>query len=153
MPAVIGVSEVVLSVANLSLMRDFYSSVLGFPVLSERSMETETPDPNGEPTISFLTINSPDTPMTANGHPQLLALIDYQRHVFAKGRILGHDVTRSTLNHLAFEIPADSYEEHKANLENAGLEVFESQFPTFGARALFFKDPERNTLELICPDA
>ena len=150
MPEITGVSEVVLSVADLPAMRGFYSRILGFPVHSEKSMETETPDPNGEPTISFLTISRHDTPLTRAGHPQFLALIDYQRHVYARGRIAGHDVSQSTLNHLAFEIPPDSYDEHKANLENAGLDVFKSQFPTFGARALFFKDPEGNTLELIC---
>lgn len=150
MPAITGVSEVVLSVADLPLMREFYSTVLGFPVHSEASMETETRDPNGEPTISFLTISSPDTPLTAAGHPQLLALIDYQRHVYARPRFAGHDVTRSTLNHLAFEIPSGTYEAHKTNLEGAGLNVIETEFPTFGARALFFKDPEGNTLELIC---
>ncbi len=150
MPAITGVSEVVLSVVDLPRMREFYATVLGFPVHSEVSMEQETPDPNGEPTISFLTISEPNTLLTKAGHPQFLVLIDHKRHVFARRRLVGHDVTRSTLNHLAFEIPPGTYGEHKANLESAGLAVTESEFPTFGATALFFRDPEGNTLELIC---
>lgn len=149
-PPVIGVSEVVLSVADLPAMREFYVNTLGFAVHSEISMETETRDPDGEPTISFLTISEHDTPLARAGHPQFLVLIDYKRHVFAKGRLVGHDVTRSTLNHLAFEIPGDSYGASKLWLESRDIGVTESVFPTFGARALFFNDPEGNTLELIC---
>ena len=110
------------------------------------------PDPNGEPTIAFLTIKELDTPLGRHGHPQLFALIDYQRHVFAKGRFDGHEPTKSTLNHLAFEIPPESYEAEKARLEERGLEVTTTRLPKMNARALFFRDPEGNTLELICHD-
>ncbi|APZ91801.1 VOC family protein [Fuerstiella marisgermanici] len=149
-PPITGVSEVVLSVANLPAMRDFYMRVMGFSLHSELSMEAAVADPDGEPTITFLTICETDTPLGRGGHPQLLALIDYRRHVHAKKRLVGHDVTQSTLNHLAFEIPPESFDHHTKRLDELGIDVSVSEFPTMNARAMFFKDPEGNVLELIC---
>lgn len=150
-PAITGVAEIVLSVRDLPKMRDFYEKVLGFELHSQACHETgPEPDPSGEPTIAFLTVRQLETPLGRHGHPQLLALIDFKRHVFAKDRFEGHDPTRSTLNHLAFEIPPESYQAHKERLERLGLNPRQSEFPAMSARALFFNDPEQNLLELIC---
>jgi catechol-2,3-dioxygenase len=150
-PPITGVAEIVLSVADLPKMRTFYQEVLGFNLLSEACHETgPEPDPTGRPTITFLVINQLNTPLGRHGHPQLLALIDHSRHVSTKNRFRGHDPTRSTLNHLAFEIPPDTYDAHKARLESIGLEVRTAIFPAMKAKALFFDDPEQNLLELIC---
>jgi catechol 2,3-dioxygenase-like lactoylglutathione lyase family enzyme len=149
--AIIGIAEIVLNVRDLPRMRDFYQQVLGFKLLSEACHESgPEPDPDGEPTIAFLTIQQADTPLGRHGHPQLLALIDFQRHVFAKERFDGHEPSRSTLNHLAFEIQAESYEAEKERLETIGLSPRPVAFPAMTARALFFNDPEQNLLELIC---
>ena len=149
-PPITGVAEIVLSVADLPAMRSFYEQVLGFPVHSEASLETEgVDDPEGEPTISFLTIKELQTPLGAS-HPQMLVLIDYQRHASARRRLIGHDVQRSTLNHLAFEIPPNSYDAHLARLQRLGLNPVEAEFPAVDAKAIFFRDPENNALELIC---
>ncbi len=153
-PPILGPAEIVLSVRDLPAMREFYRDVLGFPVFGEASHTTgAAPDPDGAPTICFLTITSSDTPLGRSGrHPCLLVLIDYERHVFAKSRFAGHDVTRSTLNHLAFEIPIDAFETHAARLRGLGLDVAFSVFPAMSARAMFFSDPEGNRLELIAHD-
>jgi catechol 2,3-dioxygenase-like lactoylglutathione lyase family enzyme len=149
--AIIGIAEIVLNVRNLPRMRAFYQEVLGFNLLSEACHESgPEPDPDGEPTIAFLTIQQADTPLGRHGHPPLLALIDFQRHFFAKGRFDGHEPRRSTLNHLAFEIPPESYEAEKRRLEKLGLSPRPAAFPAMTARALFFNDPEQNVLELIC---
>jgi catechol 2,3-dioxygenase-like lactoylglutathione lyase family enzyme len=149
--AIVGIAEIVLNVRDLPKMRDFYQEVLGFKLLSEACHENgPEPDPDGEPTITFLTIQQTDTPLGRHGHPQLLALIDFQRHVFAKGRFDRHEPRRSTLNHLAFEIPPESYEAAKDRLETLGLGPSPVAFPAMAARALFFNDPEQNVLELIC---
>ena len=145
-----GVAEVVLSVADLPKMRTFYTQVMGFHLQSEASMETKVADPAGEPTITFLTICDTDTPLGRGGHPQMLALIDYRRHIHAKQRIVGHDVRRSTLNHLAFEIPPESFDDHVTRLNGKKIDLTFSDFPAINARAMFFKDPEGNVLELIC---
>jgi catechol 2,3-dioxygenase-like lactoylglutathione lyase family enzyme len=132
-------------------MRDLYREVLGFKLLSEACPETGLePDADWEPTIAFLTIKEVDTPLGRHRHPQLLALIDFRRHVFAKGKFAGHEPTRSTLNHLPFEIPPESYEAYKERLESFGLRPSPVTFPAMTARALFFDDPEQNVLELIC---
>jgi catechol-2,3-dioxygenase len=150
-PPITGVAEIVLNVRDLPTMRDFYRMVLGFELLSEACHETgPQPDPEGEPTIAFLTIKALDTPLGRHGHPQLLALIDFRRHIFAKGHFVEHDPMQSTLNHLAFEIPPESYEAHKQRLEALGRSPREAKFPAMAARALFFNDPEQNVLELIC---
>ena len=150
-PPITGIAEIVLNVRDLPRMRQFYKSVLGFELMSQACHETGwEPDPDGNPTIAFLTVKKLDTPLGHHGHPQLLVLIDFQRHVFAKERFDGHEPRRSTLNHLAFEIPPDSYRVHEERLESAGLDPRTVEFPNMKARALFFRDPEGNTLELIC---
>ena len=150
-PPITGIAEVVLNVRDLPTMRNFYQEVLGFDVHSEACHEAGLePDPDGDPTIAFLIITHVDSPLGRNGHPQLLALIDYRRHFSAKTRFVGHEPTLSTLNHLAFEIPPESYEAHRERLETLGLSPRPSVFPAMSARALFFNDPEQNKLELIC---
>ena len=149
-PSILGVSEIVLSVADLPVMRQFYVEVLGFPVLQEISMETETAVPGGEPTISFLRLRECDTPLGRHLHPQMLVLIDYQRHVYARERFTGHDVGKSTLNHLAFEISPEDYGLHSNRLSELGVSIRFAEFPDLSARAIFFNDPEGNVLELIC---
>jgi catechol-2,3-dioxygenase len=150
-PPILGVAEVVLSVSDLPRMREFYRQVLGFELLSqachEHGME---PDSGGEPTIVFLTVAPLDSPLGRHGHPQILALIDYRRHVFARPRFDGHEPRRSTLNHLAFEIPPESFEAHRARLLELGLAPQSVEFVSMRAKALFFDDPEGNNLELIC---
>ncbi len=149
-PSITCVSEIVLNVADLPKSREFYMRVMGFPLHSELSMEDAAADPDGEPTITFLTICETNTPLGLGGHPQLLALIDYRRHVHAKRRFVGRDTSQSTLNHLAFEIPPDSFDAHAKRLSDFGIDLSFSDFPAMNARAMFFKDPEGNVLELIC---
>jgi catechol-2,3-dioxygenase len=149
-PSITCVSEIVLNVTDLPKAREFYMRVMGFPLLSELSMEDAVPSPDGKPTLTFLTICETNTPLGLGGHPQLLALIDYRRHVHARRRFVGHDASRSTLNHLAFEIPPDSFDDHAKRLNDFGIDLSFSDFPAMNARAMFFKDPEGNVLELIC---
>lgn len=151
--AILGIAEIVLSVRDLPRMRQFYQDVLDFRLLRQACHQHGSePDAVGEPTIVFLTIRELDTPLGRHGHPQLLALIDYKRHVFARERFDGHEPSKSTLNHLAFEIPPDRYEAERIRLEALGLTPRAVQFPGMSARALFFQDPEGNELELICHD-
>ena len=152
-PPITGVAEIVLNVANLPKVRDFYMRVLGFPLHSELSMESLAADPEGEPTITFLTIRESDSPLGRGGHPQLLVLVDYRRHFHARKRFVGHDAQQSTLNHLAFEIPPESFDDHSKRIGELGIELTLSEFPAMNARAMFFKDPEGNTLELICSES
>ena len=100
-PPITGVAEIVLNVKSIPPMKAFYSDVLGFPVFNEACIESAEGDaPDGEPTITFLTISPLPLPLGAT-HPQLLALIDYQRHYHAKSSFSGHAPSQSTLNHLS----------------------------------------------------
>ncbi len=148
LPPILGVAEVVLNVDDLPAMKLFYQEILGFEVHSQLSMESEEPDPTGQPTICFLTIADQPSPLGRHGHPQLLALIDYRRHVFA-ARFSGRDPNVSTLNHLAFEIPPDAFDHFVEYLEGNGVETLVTEFPAMQAQAVFFQDPEGNRLELI----
>ncbi|HEX4168148.1 MAG TPA: VOC family protein [Bryobacteraceae bacterium] len=149
--AIIGIAEIVLNVGDLPIMRDFYQQILGFQIHSQACYESgSVPDQSGDPTIAFLTIQSVDTPLGKHGHGQLLALIDFRRHVFVRDPLRVRKPTPSTLNHLAFEIPPESYSSEKDRLEKLGLNPTEVTFPAMTAQALFFHDPEQNLLELIC---
>ena len=83
----------------------------------------------------------------------MLVLIDFRRHVHAKARFDGHDVRRSTLNHLAFEIRREDYDAEFERLSELGLNPIKSEFANLNAIAIFFNDPEGNLLELICHES
>ena len=51
---------------------------------------------------------------------------------------------------MAFEILPESYQSWLAKLIDQGLEPFETEFENVQAKAIFIKDPEGNTVELIC---
>lgn len=131
-------------------MRRFYIDVVGLELHSELSMESELPDPDGEPTISFLKICDSNTPLGNGVHPPLVVLIDFRRHVFAKGKFEEVTNATSTLNHLAFEIPFESFEFYRDRLSGNGIDVSYSEFPAMQAKAMFFRDPEGNRVEFIC---
>ena len=93
--------------------------VLGAPVHAEFRRAPDG-DEDDTPTIVFLTIGKPDTPLVRGGHPQMLALIDFRRHVLALDVFDGHERSKSTLNHLAFEIPPERHEAEHERLEAMG---------------------------------
>ena len=103
--------------ADLPAMRAFYRDVLGFPVFSEMSFEGAENNPDGEPTISFLTIAEVDSPLGRHGHPQVLVLRDNGRHTFGESAVPWTVPERSRLHHLAFEVPPGSLDEHARHLE------------------------------------
>ena len=143
-PARKTIAEIVINVDDIGRARAFYETVLDVKLHSQFPAE--------DPTIVFLTLAELDSPLGRGGHPQLLALIDPHRHPPARRRFRGLDVTVSSLNHLAFEIEPDAYEAEKQRLAALGLTIVEELFPHVRAKALFFQDPEGNTLEFICHD-
>jgi hypothetical protein len=58
----------------------------------------------------------------------------------------------STLDHFAFEIPAEVYASERSRLEQFGLAVRTREFPDLHWRGLSFRDPEGNTVKLVCND-
>ncbi len=144
-----GLAEVVLNVADLNRSVDFYRKVMGFQLHSSVSLEGATADPDGDPTIVFLTIRELDTPLGGGGHPQLLVLIDYRRHIFTRNRMSALNASQSPLNHIAFEVSPGSLDSHADRLAAFGIDTSRMDFPSLNASAVFFSDPDGNTLELI----
>ena len=144
MPNIRGVAEIVLNARDLDSMSAFYQGVLGFELHSQH--------PKAHPTIVFMRIGPCHTGLNES-HPQQLALIDPDRHPAAKGRFDAPTDRAFPLNHIAFEIEEREYDAHLEHLRNEGLEPFEAKFEHAQAKALFFRDPEGNRLELICRDS
>ncbi|MCB9844691.1 MAG: VOC family protein [Phycisphaeraceae bacterium] len=136
-----GVAEIAINVRDIGAMSEFYQRVLGLEVYGQ--------SPEVEPTIVFLSIAAGEP---GRAHPPLLVLIDPARHPPAKGKFEAPVRRTSTLNHIAFDIEASRYEAECARLEGLGLTVMRVDFPHMRAKALFFRDPEDNTVEFICPD-
>ena len=128
---VMHLAEVGLRVTDLPRMAAFYQDVLGLTVHRAFSK------------YLFLRVGPLDSPLGRGGHPQLLVLFD---------REVPLDVKLTTIDHLAFEIPLESYESERQRLEALGLRVSRKVFDWLGGRSLFFEDPDGNTIELIAHD-
>jgi catechol-2,3-dioxygenase len=118
--------EVALRVNDLPSMRAFYREVVG---LEEWV--------SGEGHVFFRVAEA------AEGHPQALVLFDRQ---------LAVSPAAGTLDHLAFVIALEDYDERRRELEAAGLEVEPKTFEFFHWRSLFIADPEGNRVEFVCYD-
>jgi len=82
------------------------------------------------------------------GHTQVVALFNY-KHDRNK---TPPDSRRSTLHHIAFEIPLRSLATEKRRLRNAGLEISEEEHPQVHWRSIYFDDPEGNQIEFVSYD-
>ena len=152
MPKIIGLAEVVLNVDDLPKMRQFYMDVLGFELHSEGCFESaDLENPTGDVTITFLRVSKSETPLNEVGHPLLLVLIDYRRHGLARGKFQNRSARNSSLNHLAFEVAKDDLDALRTELNTRGIETNDVVFEEMHAKSVFFRDPEDNTLEFICP--
>ena len=131
---VMHIAEIGLRVRNLSQMVTFYQEQLGLEVIL------------AEPTYVFLKVGELTSPLGAVGHPQMLVLFDREAPL---------DVSLSTLDHLAFEIPSERYAAERERLQALGMIVRERAWPdslAWKAHSLFFHDPEGNVIELIAHD-
>jgi catechol-2,3-dioxygenase len=118
--------ELALRVNDLVKMRGFYRDVVGLDVMAEL--------PEG---VFFHVADA------VPGHPQFLALFDRATEVGPE---------RTTVDHFAFLIDLADYDSEKQRLERLGVSVFPKVFPAPKWRALFFSDPEGNTVEFVCYD-
>ena len=119
--------ELALRVNDLGKMLAFYRDVVGLEVWREY------------PDCVFFRIAD-----GVEGHPQTLVLFDRNVEV---GR------ERSTIDHFAFVIELEDYDERRRQLERLGVQVRPKEFPRFHWRSLFVADPEGNTVEFVCYDA
>ena len=125
------IAEVALRVDNLERAIEFYQDFLGFKFH------------HNEPGVIFLEVGTLDSPLGKVGHPQLLALF---------GRGQATDVSLSTLDHIAFEIPNDQFEKERARFQDLTMIISERSWPEnlpWRGRSFFVRDPEGNVVELI----
>ena len=130
-PRIRHIAEIGLRVADLDKMIAFYEDVLGFEMHIPAEKHV------------FLKIGELDTPLGRIGHPLILAL--FKRD--AKPEIKG-----TSLDHLAFEIPPEDYDEQLARFQAKGMVLRERSWPdtlNWRGRSFFFYDPEGNVIELI----
>ena len=129
--AIRGLGEVNLWARDIAEMRRFYVDVLGLMPIheSKRHIFLKVADGYG-------------------GHPQVVALFNSR---FGGVRVKP-DITRTTLNHVAFEIPLAEFPHEKRRLEKLGLDIDEELHREPHWRSLYFNDPEGNQIEFVAYD-
>ena len=130
-----GLGEVSIRVRDLDAMHTFYEEVVGLDVLKR------------DESFVFFKIAE-----GYGGHSQNLALFDATNRVFLESKSLELSPEQTTLHHIALNISLDDYDAEKRRLEGLGLEVQATEHAWLHVRSLYFADPERNMLELVCYD-
>jgi catechol 2,3-dioxygenase-like lactoylglutathione lyase family enzyme len=124
-------------VRDLDQMIAFYTRVLGLELLRRISDD-----------IAFLRVAD-----GFGGHTQIVGFFrdrmpsNFRRHEWA-----GHDPARTTLHHFALEIGKDEYASALAHLERLGIATDIAIHSWIGWRSIYLRDPEDNTVELVCFD-
>jgi catechol 2,3-dioxygenase-like lactoylglutathione lyase family enzyme len=125
-----GLAEVVLNVRDASRAVAFYGDLLGL----ERMTPADQPGP-----IFFRAGQATDRV------PSLLVLVPLapETQNFTGPR---------TLHHLALTIPAAAFDEARATLAGAGIQVRDGKHPVLAVRTMYITDPDGNEVELISPE-
>jgi catechol 2,3-dioxygenase-like lactoylglutathione lyase family enzyme len=132
-----GVGEIVLRVRNLDAMVAFYQKALGLDLLKRFGDD-----------IAFLRVAD-----GYGGHTQIIGF--FRREMpsnFKRRAWRGHDTGQTTLHHFALEIPREDYDRALAHLAELGIETDTAVHAWIGWRSIYFRDPEENTVELVCFD-
>ena len=125
-----GLGEIALRVNDLDAMQQFYAECIGLDLMRRF------------PQSAFFRIAEGYA-----GHTQILALFDRsERDEHAP------EEPKSTLDHIAFAISRDDYESEHRRLKSLGLEVITAEHAWVQWRSLYVKDPEGNSVELVCYD-
>jgi catechol-2,3-dioxygenase len=125
-----GLAEVVLNVRDASRAIAFYGDLLG--------LERMTPE--GQPGPIFFRAGQ-----ATESVPSLLVLVP-----LSPGSRDFQDPR--TLHHLALTVPAAAFDEARATLTNAGVDVRDGKHPVLAVRTMYVTDPEGNEVEFISPE-
>jgi len=135
-PHIRGLGETVLRVKNLSVMRNFYSRIIGLELMKEFDG------------IVFFSIAD-----GFGGHMQILGMFEEGRAVPIPQATRGPVVPQSSaLHHFAFEIDKAHYSEELNRLTALGLTVSTATHAWCHWRSIYVLDPEDNIVELVCYD-
>jgi catechol 2,3-dioxygenase-like lactoylglutathione lyase family enzyme len=132
-----GVGEVVLRVRDIDAMIAFYRDVLGLELLRRFADD-----------IAFMRV-APGF----GGHTQIVGFFRKQLPSnFRRREWPGHEPGHTTLHHFALEISRADHDGALAHLAALGIATDTAVHPWIGWRSIYLRDPEDNTVELVCYD-
>ena len=123
--------EVALRVRDLDTMQDFYERVVGLELMKRFRAS------------AFFKIDE-----GYGGHTRVLVLFDRSEE---PGYQAPAPATTS-VDHLAFEIDVADFDREKRRIEELGGSLWTAEHAWVHWRSLYVKDPEGNTVELVCYD-
>ena len=127
-----GLGEIALRVNDLDAMQKFYQEIVGLQVLSK-----------SDDAVFFKIATG------YGGHTQVMVLFNRSK----QSGYSGIDSTKSTIDHIAFEIDLADLETERQRIEGLGVLTSTAEHTWVHWRSLYFKDPEGNKIELVCYDA
>jgi catechol 2,3-dioxygenase-like lactoylglutathione lyase family enzyme len=127
MKHIVGISEIVLWVADKEASLRFYRDLLGLEVISPPELRN-----------TFLRVGEGNA-----GIPQMIVLVPKTDEVIA--RPPGYQ-----LHHLALELPEGKFDLQHQALVQAGYEPRPGKHPVLPSRTMYVDDPDGNEVEFIC---
>lgn len=125
-----GLAEVVLNVRDAGRAVAFYGGLLGLERLT----------PEGRPGPIFFRAGQATARV-----PALLVLVPLPADA-------GEFGSPRALHHLALTIPATAFDDARAALTEAGIEVRDGKHPVLAVRTMYVTDPDGNEVEFISPE-
>ena len=154
--ALSGINHVALVCADMARTVDFYSNVLGMPLIKALDL------PGGVGQHFFFDAGNGDCVafFWFRDAPDAVPGISAPRHIPGVGDIVS---AVSSMNHLSFHVPPENFDEYRQKLKAKGIRVgpvlnhdeSESQVsaevhPGVYVRSFYFHDPDGITLEFAC---
>lgn len=151
-----GINHVALVCADMQRTVDFYSGVLGMPLIKSLDLPNGMGQHfffdagNGDCVAFFWFVSAPDRVPGISSPDALPGLGEITSAV-------------STMNHLAFHVPAEKFDEYRQKLKDKGVrvgpvlnhddsdaQVSRTLHPGVYVRSFYFCDPDGITLEFAC---
>jgi catechol 2,3-dioxygenase-like lactoylglutathione lyase family enzyme len=148
-----GINHLALTCRDMKRTVDFYSGVLGMPLTKTINL------PRGMGQHFFFDIGNgdslaffwfPDAPKSQPG-------VTHPAHLIGRGPLT---TAHASMNHVAFDVPAEKIDEYQRKLEAAGIDVTKvvnhddspnqaspELTPTTFVRSIYFQDPDGIMLE------
>lgn len=127
MKHIVGIAEMVLWTNDKERSLQFFRDLLGLDVISPSTLANV-----------FLKAGEGNA-----GIPQMIVLVPKTDEI--RARPSGYQ-----LNHMAFELPDDAFDEQRETFIAAGYQPRDGKHPVLASRTMYVDDPDGNEVELIC---